>query len=232
MEAIINGVVAVLTVVGLLVFWKFWKHFLAKRIVQALIWGFIGSLFWGFIGSLFGDEWRVFGVVFGFVNGFIRGFIDSEQKEEENKNKKTSPSFEKTQPNNSIESRIILCPSCKNKIRVSLPLQGEKGKCVACSNYFLIRIDAHGNLKVDKQATENTSKPNQGHTATLDHFKVLGVEPTATPDEVRASYKRKIQEYHPDRVAGLGEKLKKMAEGESKAINKAYSALKSKGLAS
>ena len=117
------------------------------------------------------------------------------------------------------------------KIRVQLPLQGSKGKCAACSSSFNIKIDEHGNLKVDRVKDENSSRYSQCPTEILHHYKVLDIEPTAKPDEVRAAYKRKIREYHPDCVSGLGEKLKKMADEESKAINGAYSVLKSKGLA-
>ena len=38
-----------------------------------------------------------------------------------------------------------------------------------------------------------------------------------------------MSSYHPDKVSGLGEKLRKVAEEESKLINVAYQTLKSKG---
>jgi len=142
------------------------------------------------------------------------------------KQKKENDGFQ-----NGVNERIIRCPSCKKKIRVRLPLQGKKGKCVACLSSFSISMDEHGNLKVDKETDDTESKASQGRSTIAGYFKVLGIEPSATPDEVRAAYKRKIREYHPDKVWGLGEKLKQVADAESKAINAAYTALKSKGLA-
>lgn len=52
--------------------------------------------------------------------------------------------------------------------------------------------------------------------------KVLGVTATATMEEIRAAYRRKIAEYHPDKVAGLGAELVAVAEKKSKEINVAY----------
>ena len=36
---------------------------------------------------------------------------------------------------------------------------------------------------------------------------VLGVDPSASLEEVKASYRTKIKKYHPDRVEGLGEEF-------------------------
>ncbi len=131
--------------------------------------------------------------------------------------------------NNNV--KIIRCPTCKKKIRVILPLHSNKGKCSACSNSFNINIDEYGDVRAEKIETGNQSENNHDPASVSEHFKVLGIEATATPDEVRAAYKNKIREYHPDRVVKLGEKLRQVAEDESKAINIAYSSLKSKGLA-
>ena len=47
-----------------------------------------------------------------------------------------------------------------------------------------------------------------------------------TPDRLRRNYRRLVAAYHPDRVAGLGEKLQRLAEEETKSINEAYSFFK------
>ena len=51
---------------------------------------------------------------------------------------------------------------------------------------------------------------------------VLGVAPDASDDELRAAYRRKISEYHPDKVAGLGIELCALAERKAAEINAAY----------
>ena len=45
-----------------------------------------------------------------------------------------------------------------------------------------------------------------------DAYRVLGLHPDATDDEVRQAYKRMARENHPDRVASLGEDIRRAAE--------------------
>ena len=52
-------------------------------------------------------------------------------------------------------------------------------------------------------------------------YKVLGVSPTATNDEVKAAFRRLALQNHPDRVASLGEDVRKAAEKKFKEINAA-----------
>jgi len=58
---------------------------------------------------------------------------------------------------------------------------------------------------------------------------VLGIEPGASPEAIKAAYQNKIRQYHPDKVADLGPELRELAETHSKAINDAYAKLKKKG---
>jgi DnaJ like chaperone protein len=53
-------------------------------------------------------------------------------------------------------------------------------------------------------------------------YEVLCVSRTASMDEIQASYKSLIRQYHPDKVATLGEELRNLAEQKSKEINVAY----------
>jgi len=90
--------------------------------------------------------------------------------------------------------------------------------------------NAHSNSY--RSRNDDVPQSNRGSSTVKSSFKILEIESTETPEEVKAAYKRKIKMYHPDRVSGLGEKLKELANEESKAINSAYSFLKSKGMAS
>lgn len=51
---------------------------------------------------------------------------------------------------------------------------------------------------------------------------MLGTAPDASPDVIKAAYYERLEEYHPTRVAHLGERLRDMADEESIAINLAY----------
>ena len=52
-------------------------------------------------------------------------------------------------------------------------------------------------------------------------YKVLGVSPTATNDEVKAAFRRLALQNHPDKVVSLGEDVRKAAEKKFKEINTA-----------
>lgn len=57
---------------------------------------------------------------------------------------------------------------------------------------------------------------------TLDEaYKVLEIEPTATDDEVRTAYRRMAVKHHPDKVANLGEDIRKAANEKFQKINEA-----------
>jgi DnaJ like chaperone protein len=52
-------------------------------------------------------------------------------------------------------------------------------------------------------------------------YKVLGMSPDATDDELKKAYRRLALEHHPDRVAALGEDVRKAAEKKFQEINAA-----------
>lgn len=52
-------------------------------------------------------------------------------------------------------------------------------------------------------------------------YKVLEVEPTATDSEVKAAFRKLALKHHPDRVAALGEDVRKAAERKFQEINEA-----------
>ena len=70
-------------------------------------------------------------------------------------------------------------------------------------------------------AKEVESMLNLGGDTLEEAYKVLEVEPTATNDEVRAAYRRLALKHHPDKVATLGEDIRKAAEEKFQRINSA-----------
>jgi DnaJ-domain-containing protein 1 len=85
------------------------------------------------------------------------------------------------------------------------------------------RAAEQGPVRPPKGST--SSPPPQGTLAVGDPWLVLGIKPGASVEEIRAAYKRRCLEYHPDRVQHLGERLRAVAEDEMRRINAAYSTL-------
>lgn len=62
-------------------------------------------------------------------------------------------------------------------------------------------------------------------------YRVLEIEPTATPEEIKKAYRQMAIKYHPDKVAQLGEEFQKGAKEKFQKIQEAYENIKkSRGL--
>lgn len=82
----------------------------------------------------------------------------------------------------------------------------------------------------EKQSTESESTNESGSTSKENHSKdsalawneVLNVSSQASTAELKKAYKVLMSQYHPDKVAALGEELRDLAERKSKEITVAY----------
>tara|TARA_R110002020_G_scaffold112746_16_gene259370 strand:+ start:2947 stop:3273 length:327 start_codon:yes stop_codon:yes gene_type:complete len=59
-----------------------------------------------------------------------------------------------------------------------------------------------------------------------DPYAVLGLTPEASEAEIDRAYRRLITQYHPDRLGGIAEDLRKQAEEKAREINHAYDRIK------
>lgn len=77
-----------------------------------------------------------------------------------------------------------------------------------------------GLSKTDSDSIMAQFRPNND-----SNYRILGITPDATDEEVRKAYRRMAIQYHPDKVATLGEDVQKAAEEKFKAISQAYEAI-------
>ena len=59
-----------------------------------------------------------------------------------------------------------------------------------------------------------------------DPYRVLGIDSSATDEEVKKAYRKMAMKYHPDRVAGMSEEMQRNAAEQMKEINEAYEIIK------
>ena len=57
-------------------------------------------------------------------------------------------------------------------------------------------------------------------------YRILQISPDATDAEVKNAYREMAKKYHPDRVANLGEEVRKAAEQKFQKVNEAYETIK------
>jgi hypothetical protein len=75
------------------------------------------------------------------------------------------------------------------------------------------------------QAAKNNRQRTIATRLLRTPHEILGVNPTASQEEIRAAHRKLTPLYHPDKVSGLGKKIRDLAEAEMSAINWAYDQL-------
>ena len=76
----------------------------------------------------------------------------------------------------------------------------------------------------NRSKTSGDSNTNSSEV-TFDPYSVLGVKKNFTESELKKAYREQMKNYHPDRVAHLGEELKQVANRRTKEIQRAYEEL-------
>lgn len=98
------------------------------------------------------------------------------------------------------------------------------GACdgLAQSEIDILEVIANyiGLIKSDADSVMAQFRPDN-----TSNYRILGISPAATNDEVRKAYRQMAVKYHPDKVASLGPDVQKAAEEKFKAVSQAYEAI-------
>jgi DnaJ-domain-containing protein 1 len=110
--------------------------------------------------------------------------------------------------------------SSKQKEEGTTPIQEQRMKVEELKRKLQDRMRARSTRKT---AEESAHVEDVGET----YAQVLGLGSGRSIDNIKACYRERMKEYHPDKVAQLAPKFRELAEVESKKINAAYDYFKS-----
>ena len=71
-------------------------------------------------------------------------------------------------------------------------------------------------------AGHKEGKHKPGEKDDVFYYRVLGLTPAATEQEIKKAYRDLMRQYHPDKVATLGPELQAAASKKAKEVNEAY----------
>jgi DnaJ like chaperone protein len=74
----------------------------------------------------------------------------------------------------------------------------------------------------EQEAADPAAGSGSERAEAFDAYAVLGVPRGSSRDAIRHAYRQRMREYHPDKVAHLGEALQKLAHEKAQEIQRAY----------
>ncbi len=79
-------------------------------------------------------------------------------------------------------------------------------------------------------AQPNPQTSPDGDDARLEkrYLKILGLQGKLKVDDIKRAYRKKIAEYHPDKVQNMAPEIRKLAEVRTSELTEAYAYLKAK----
>ncbi len=106
----------------------------------------------------------------------------------------------------------------------------DRRRTIRCAGKGIRQVPAiHANalhpVPVEFPVGTHRQKTQQSDRA-FDPYQILGIPMSSSRDTIRSAYRSRMTEYHPDKVAHLGEELQELAHQKVLEIQKAYQQLK------
>jgi DnaJ like chaperone protein len=92
--------------------------------------------------------------------------------------------------------------------------------------YFVLPFDLIPDY-IGIPGSERSSPAQPKQAKAFGAYEVLGIGRSASSDAIVTAYRDRMKEYHPDKVAHLGEALQQLAHKKSQEIQRAYKQLRS-----
>jgi DNA-directed RNA polymerase subunit RPC12/RpoP len=127
------------------------------------------------------------------------------------------------------EHKVIECHGCGQKLRIELDSVTRNYTCPKCKSAFHASFENRVLSVVfqnNASHSDDTKNEDDRHLTEEEAYKLFGTDESTPWESIELTRRRLIQQYHPDKVAALGPKLRAVAEAEGKRINKAYDMLR------
>ena len=104
-------------------------------------------------------------------------------------------------------------------------LHAQKKKREAAQKYYQNQRRARDNNRTNTNGKQQSSSDFGDSAGGWDPYKILGIDRSASQEEIKHAYRQLAGKYHPDKVTHLGVEFKELAEKRFKDIQRAYSEL-------
>lgn len=104
---------------------------------------------------------------------------------------------------------------------------GEDGARVTLMDPFRLRLRPMLGHEPTQPRPERAPEPVPVYDPEmLSAYEILGLSPSASAAEIKAAYRKRVKECHPDLFAGMDQQARALAERWTRALNAAYATLK------
>ena len=97
----------------------------------------------------------------------------------------------------------------------------QEARCKEQQQYARDREGDHGNERSDQESAQGQTRQKNVEEP-RSWWEVLGISHGSSLDEAKAAYYSKVKQYHPDKVVGLGEEFRQLAERKTQELNAAF----------